>query len=437
MRGTYITLLFLTITYLVVATADADPSDRTDDGRAAGRASEGHAHDYSRFSDGPRRVPTPRGASKRRAERLGLGDRRAASVLRHHGPEPRWVEAAPGRRPDRLLWPVDDGRYVRGYGYVRRTRPDLIHNGVDISAPLGTVVRAAADGIVAYSDNGIRGFGNCVLIVHPNGWVTMYAHLARATVQPGWRARRGERIGLVGSTGNSRGPPLHFELRRAGRAGDPGARFDGGPAYVRRVAARIARAGRVPPPRPVTAQDRRDPGPLRPWSEEAARGRSARARAARAPGGASGLGSTALLARLLRRAPSEELRARVAGELFSDLLWPVRGGRMVRGGSRLRIAAERGAGVRAAADGLVVFAGRSPGRGRTVALLDRRGWVTLYGSLDRIGVRAGQQVRRGQWVGRVGHSGPGRQDRLDFEVRIGGRAVAPLELLRGVPDDAE
>lgn len=110
---------------------------------------------------------------------------------------------------------------------------------------------------------------------------------------------------------------------------------------------------------------------------------------------------------------------------------------MVRGGSRLRIAAERGAGVRAAADGLVVFAGRSPGRGRTVALLDRRGWVTLYGSLDRIGVRAGQQVRRGQWVGRVGHSGPGRQDRLDFEVRIGGRAVAPLELLRGVPDDAE
>src|SRR5690606_15251593 len=107
-----------------------------------------------------------------------------------------WVAAAGrggGREPSRLLWPVDDGRWVRGYGYVRTTRPDLLHRGVDIAADVGAVVRAAADGIVAYSDNGVRGYGNLVLIVHPNGWVTLYAHNPRTTVPAGYRVRRGER----------------------------------------------------------------------------------------------------------------------------------------------------------------------------------------------------------------------------------------------------
>lgn len=221
-----------------------------------------------RWSDGPRLVPAPRGASMVRARELGLGTRECASRLLHGPPDPAWTRAARGREPERLLWPVDEGRWVRGFGYVRTTRPDLIHRGVDISAPVGTVVRAAADGIVAYSDNGIRGYGNLVMIVHRNGWVTLYAHNARTTVQPGYRVRRGERIALVGTTGITHGPHVHFELWHQGRAIDPSALFDGGPAYVERLASRAARRGEVPAPRPVSDSDRPEESPLAPHPDE-------------------------------------------------------------------------------------------------------------------------------------------------------------------------
>ncbi|GAB4212319.1 MAG: hypothetical protein OHK0013_34970 [Sandaracinaceae bacterium] len=227
-----------------------------------------------RWSDGPRRVPEPRGASMIRARELGLGTRECASRLLHGAPDEAWTRAARGRSPDRLLWPIDEGRWVRGFGYVRTTRPDLIHRGVDISAPVGTVVRAAADGIVAYSDNGIRGYGNLVMIVHRNGWVTLYAHNARTTVQPGYRVRRGERIALVGTTGITHGPHVHFELRQNGRAVDPSALFDGGPPYVERIAMRAARRGEVPAPRPVSDADRPDEAPLTPHPDEIARARA-------------------------------------------------------------------------------------------------------------------------------------------------------------------
>ncbi len=247
---------------------------------------EPHAHDRRRditrtFSDGPRRVPTPRGRSLARAHELGLGTRECASRLLHGGPEPRWIAAVRREAPSRLLWPVDAGRWVRGYGYVRTTRPELIHRGVDIAADEGTVIRAAADGIVAYSDNGVRGYGNLVLIVHANGWMTLYAHASRTTVQPGYRVRRGERIGLVGATGIARGPHLHFELWQGGRAVDPAALFDGGPTFVERIALRAARRGDVPPPAEVTAADRPTEPPLAPHPDEVASAPRATRRARR------------------------------------------------------------------------------------------------------------------------------------------------------------
>ncbi len=202
----------------------AEDTPRLEDG-ASGR----HHYDYSRFSDGPRRVPRARGRALERAETLGLGTRRAATRLLTRAPDPRWVEAVRGPAPERLQWPVEGGRFGRGFGFVRRTRPDLRHDGVDIGAPEGAEVHAVADGIVAYSDNGIRGFGNCVLIVHANGWVSLYAHHYRNTVQAGWRVHRGERIGFVGSTGIARGPHLHFELHQNGRAIDPSRFFEGRP----------------------------------------------------------------------------------------------------------------------------------------------------------------------------------------------------------------
>jgi murein DD-endopeptidase MepM/ murein hydrolase activator NlpD len=96
---------------------------------------------------------------------------------------------------------------------------------VDIVAEPGTRVRAANDGLVAYSDNGVRGMGNLLILVHPDGATTFYAHLRAAYVFAGEKVRRGEVIGEVGNTGLSRGPHLHFEWRRRGHPRDPARRF--------------------------------------------------------------------------------------------------------------------------------------------------------------------------------------------------------------------
>jgi murein DD-endopeptidase MepM/ murein hydrolase activator NlpD len=155
-----------------------------------------------------------RQAAEARAEALGLGSTRVARDLLREGPEPRWVEAAgaPDRLEGSLLLPVEDGRYLRGWGSGRNG----YHLAIDIGAPSGTEVRAAERGLVAYADHGIRGYGNLVLVVHPNGWVTAYAHNRRNLVVPGQIVERGDPVGRVGQTGFARGPHLHFILAHEG-----------------------------------------------------------------------------------------------------------------------------------------------------------------------------------------------------------------------------
>lgn len=247
------------------AEAEAEAAPETETETHAPR----EAHPFV-WSDGPRRVATPRGASLARAESLGLGTLECAHALLRGAPDDRWIAAARGREPSRLLWPVDDGRWVRGFGFVRRTRPDLIHRGADIAGDEGATVRAAADGIVAYSDNGLHGYGNVVLIVHANGWMTLYAHNSRTTVQAGYRVHRGERIALVGHTGIAHGPHVHFELWDRGHAIDPAALFDGGPRYIQRLGERAAARGEVPAPHVVTDADRPLEAPLAPHPDETA-----------------------------------------------------------------------------------------------------------------------------------------------------------------------
>jgi murein DD-endopeptidase MepM/ murein hydrolase activator NlpD len=118
------------------------------------------------------------------------------------------------------------------------------------------------------------------MIVHRNGWMTLYAHNARTTVQPGYRVRRGERIAIVGTTGITHGPHVHFELWRRGRAVDPSTLFDGGPAYVERLGERAARRGEATAPRPVSESDRPREAPLPPHPEERGEARTSRGAAA-------------------------------------------------------------------------------------------------------------------------------------------------------------
>lgn len=181
----------------------------------------------ARFHDGPRRVPAPHGEAQSLAQQLGIGDAASARQLLANAP-PRALLREVGRdKPSALLWPVFQGTFGRGFGFTRKLRTELQHNGIDIEAAAGTAVRSAAAGLVVYSDNGLRGYGNCVMILHDGGWLTLYAHNLRTTVQAGQWVARGERIGLVGQTGYAWGPHLHFELRDNGQLRDPMPRMVG------------------------------------------------------------------------------------------------------------------------------------------------------------------------------------------------------------------
>jgi murein DD-endopeptidase MepM/ murein hydrolase activator NlpD len=117
----------------------------------------------------------------------------------------------------RFLWPVR-GEVLSGFG----PKDSGLHNdGINIAAPRGSVVRAAADGVVAYAGNELRGFGQTVLIKHADGWVTAYAHNETILVERGDRVQKGQVIARVGSTGDVTTPQLHFELRNGSRAVDP------------------------------------------------------------------------------------------------------------------------------------------------------------------------------------------------------------------------
>lgn len=134
------------------------------------------------------------------------------------------------RAPDLLarFVPVEEGfllpvagRLTSGYGWRNiSVGGNLFHGGIDLAAPVGTPVRAARSGVVTLA--GWSGsYGYAVYLDHGDGTETRYAHLSAVLVEVGAVLRQGDTLGLVGSTGASTGPHLHFELRRAGRAVDP------------------------------------------------------------------------------------------------------------------------------------------------------------------------------------------------------------------------
>jgi len=160
------------------------------------------------------------------AQELDLGTRRMASHLLTRTPESELRAAAGEMSNEELAWPLKEGHFVRGFGFVRKVRKDLPHLGVDIAAAPGTPIHAAADGIVGYADDGVKGYGNLAILIHADGSVTSYAHCRKLLVVPGQQVKRGEQIAEVGTTGISKGPHLHFEYRRGGKPTNPMARFD-------------------------------------------------------------------------------------------------------------------------------------------------------------------------------------------------------------------
>jgi lipoprotein NlpD len=123
------------------------------------------------------------------------------------------LDAAAGGEP--LVWPVR-GVIISGFGPRDREH----HDGLDLACPEGTPVFAADEGEVLFAGEQ-RGYGNLVLIRHPSGLVTVYAHNSENLAAQGDRVLRGEPIARVGRTGNATGPHLHFEVRVGARPRDP------------------------------------------------------------------------------------------------------------------------------------------------------------------------------------------------------------------------
>lgn len=116
------------------------------------------------------------------------------------------------------------GKVTSNYGY--RARFGRMHKGIDLAIKSNDTIYAAFDGKVRLTAYEARGYGNYVILRHPNGLETVYGHLNKPLVSPDQIVRAGDPIGLGGSTGRSTGPHLHFETRFMGYAINPSAIFD-------------------------------------------------------------------------------------------------------------------------------------------------------------------------------------------------------------------
>jgi murein DD-endopeptidase MepM/ murein hydrolase activator NlpD len=114
-------------------------------------------------------------------------------------------------------WPVR-GKVITSYGAKTNGKSN---DGINLAVPEGTPVKAAEDGVVAYSGNELKGYGNLVLIRHSNGYVTAYAHASEILVKRGDTIKRGQVIAKSGQSGEVASPQLHFEIRKGSTPVDP------------------------------------------------------------------------------------------------------------------------------------------------------------------------------------------------------------------------
>ncbi|HEV7415716.1 MAG TPA: M23 family metallopeptidase, partial [Tianweitania sediminis] len=116
----------------------------------------------------------------------------------------------------KMRWPVR-GRVIANFGKSGGKAGD----GIDIAVPEGTPVKAAENGVVIYSGDGLKEFGNTVLVRHENGLVTVYGHASELKVKRGENVKRGQDIALSGMSGSTQSPKLHFEVRKNSAPVDP------------------------------------------------------------------------------------------------------------------------------------------------------------------------------------------------------------------------
>ena len=127
-----------------------------------------------------------------------------------------------------FIYPIQTGKYTISSGFGYRTDPtsaeNKFHNGIDFAALAGTPIQAAAPGTVIYAQYGAQpycGYGNLVIIRHSASLISMYGHCSTLLVSVGQAVQKGQKIALVGSTGDSTGNHCHFEVRLNDKSVDP------------------------------------------------------------------------------------------------------------------------------------------------------------------------------------------------------------------------
>jgi murein DD-endopeptidase MepM/ murein hydrolase activator NlpD len=133
------------------------------------------------------------------------------------GSPPAEGSAVPDHYAGTLRWPVDAGIVSSEYG----KRWGKLHKGIDIAADVGEPLYAVAAGVVIYAGNTMRGYGNAVILKHDRERTTLYAHSSELKVQEGDVVAQGAVVALLGNTGHSTGPHVHFEIRDLDTAVDP------------------------------------------------------------------------------------------------------------------------------------------------------------------------------------------------------------------------
>ncbi|HXD43543.1 MAG TPA: peptidoglycan DD-metalloendopeptidase family protein [Pseudolabrys sp.] len=171
----------------------------------------------------PRRVERPRVAQAAPPiENVGTVPTENARVAT---PEPatapenpvKKAEAVAANKMPQFRWPVT-GHVIEAFG----PRPNgTTNDGINLAVPVGTPIKAAEDGVVAYAGNELKGYGNLVLVRHADNFVSAYANASEILVKRGDSVKRGQVIARAGQTGNVTSPQLHFEIRKGSTPVDP------------------------------------------------------------------------------------------------------------------------------------------------------------------------------------------------------------------------
>ena len=149
--------------------------------------------------------------------KAGIGGRTSGGPPTAAKPRPALAPNLPEHYSGDLQWPLEAGIVSSEFGQ----RWGKTHKGIDIAADVGEPVYAIADGDVIYASDGMQGYGNVVILRHDRQRVSLYAHNSALKVKVGDHVNRGSIVALLGSSGHSTGPHVHFEIRDGDNPVDP------------------------------------------------------------------------------------------------------------------------------------------------------------------------------------------------------------------------